>query len=1091
MLGPRSSEHWPCYGRPLRTACFVLLIATLIPTALATDKSGAVGGTVTDPTGAALIGARVVIHDPETNATRETETSALGDFFFPLLSSGVYEVTVSAGGFRRTVRRGIRVEVNQSVRVDIRLLLGERSEEVIVNAATPALEKDSSTLGQVIGTREIQGLPLNERNFLTFALLAAGVQMSADGSQLAAQGGAVSVSGAREQSNNFMLDGIDNNDALVNQFSVLPSSDAIQEFKVQSSNSSAEFGRSGGAQVNMVLKSGTDQVHGTAFEFLRNRQLDARNFFDRPPCAPGAVQGTCADIPTLDRSQFGGTLGGPLQRRRTFFFASYEGLVLRQADTREATVPSQLVRTALAALPGPPNPAGLAAYNLLPAANVGPDLQTSTTFLSAPNIRDTAHLASATLDHILSGNDTIHGTYSFYDDDRFNPFDPLQAFTNLPGYGSTWSNRGQVVGLVWTHSSYYMTNEARFGFQRRSRVILQQNTGIDQNHALGFPDVLTRPVDLGFPAIVIPGFDGIGEPRDLPQASHDNTFQFADNLAFNPRWNGGRHQLKMGGEVRRLQLNFFLDAVARGEWFFEGAFTGNPLSDLLLGLPTFALGVQGNSFTNLRSTEVNLYFQDNIRVTHRLTLNLGLRWEYNGPPADTQDRLSSPDLSSASLTCLPRPECEFIPAGTGGTPRGLYRANYNGFGPRVGFAWQPFEGGRIVIRGGYGIFYDAGFMNGNLLSRLNPPSYETGVFLNFGASSIQSIFSQPPAPLAPIAVYFDPAFRDPYLQHWNADLQYELLRNTLLDIGYVGSKGTRLLEQRNLNQLSAGVAPYPQFGPIDLISSAASSTYHALQAKLEHRVSDGLSLLAAYTWSKSIDDSSALFGTATEPGFPQDSLDPRSERGLSNFDSAHRFVLSSVYSVQPGSRLASKGTLGKILRNAQVSGILALQTGHPFTVNRGLDQSHSGTAQLGYFTDRPNLIADPFQPGPVATNPDPGCQKTVSNGGKAADQVQTVQTWFNPCAFSDPAAGFGSTGRNTLIGPAFDELDLSIAKTVPLYAERLSLQIRADAFNALNHPNFDVPDRISDSPTFAQLRSANLNGNKPPRQLQIGVRLIF
>lgn len=1077
--------------RRVGALCLVLLVVGFTGAALGADKSGNIVGTVTDASGAAIVGAQVVIHNQETNATRETLTSTLGDFSCPLLPSGVYEVTVSAQGFRRTVRRGVRVDVNGSARIDVSLEVGGRNEEIVVSTATPVLEKDSSALGQVIGSRQIQALPLNERNFLSFALLAAGVQMSADGSQLAAQGGAVSVSGAREQSNDFLLEGFDNNDAMINQFSVLPSVDAIQEFKVQSSNSSAEFGRSGGAQVNVVLKSGTDEVHGTAFEFARNRHLDARNFFDRPDCVPGAVPGTCGDIPALDRSQFGGTIGGPLRRDRTFVFLSYEGLVLRQADTREATVPSQVLRNALAGLPGPLNPAGQAAYDLLPPANVGQDLQNSTTFVSAPTIRDNAHFASVKLDHLVGGEDAISATYSLYDDERFNPFDPLLAFTNLPGYGSTWSNRGQVAGAAWTHSHGRTTNDLRFGFQRRSRVILQQNVGIDQNQALGFPDVLTRPVDLGFPDVVLPGFDGIGEPRNLPQASHDNTFQWADNLAFNPGWNGGRHHLRIGGEVRRLQLNSFLDALARGEWFFEGVFTGNPLSDLLLGLPTFALGVQGNTFTALRSTAVNLYFQDDVRVARRFTLNLGLRWEYNGPPADTQDRLSSPDLSPASLTCTPRPDCQFVRAGTGGVPRGLYSGNYNGFGPRLGFAWQPFEGGRMVVRAGYGIFYDAGLLNGNFLPRLNPPSYETGVFLNFGASTIQTIFSQPPVPAAPIAVYFDPAFRDPYLQHWNADVQYEVLRNTLLDVAYVGSKGTGLLSQRNLNQLTGGVAPYPQFGPIDLISSGASSGYHALQVKAERRVSGGLSLLAAYTWSKSIDDGSALFGTATEPGFPQDSFDLRSERGLSNFNAAHRFVLSYVYSVEPGSRLASKGPLGTMLRNTQTSAILVLQTGHPFTVNRGIDQSHSGTAQLGYFTDRPDQVADPLQAGPVAANPDPKCQKTISNGGSAADQVHTVQTWFNPCAFVNPASGFGNAGRNALIGPAYEELDLSFSRSVPLHGERLSLQLRADVFNAFNHPNFDVPDRISDSPTFGQLRSSNLNGNKPPRQIQMGVRLLF
>jgi hypothetical protein len=354
---------------------------------------------------------------------------------FPLLPPGLYEVGVEAQGFRRALSRSFRIDVNQTMRLDFVLSLGPLSEQIVVNESPALVETDSSALGQVIEASQIQQLPLNERNFLAFALLSPGAQMGADGSQLSSQGGGISVDGAREQSNNLLIDGLDNNDSLINQLSVLPSADAIAEFKVQASNSNASFGRSAGAQINVVLKSGTNELHGSSYELLRNRRLDAKNFFDLPYCSQGSAPGSCADIPRLDRQQFGATLGGPVLREKLFFFSGYEALLLRQATTREATVPSQAQRSAaLAAVPpGSQNPAGLAVFNLLPAANVGTNQAISNRFVSSPVIRDTTHYGVAKLDWVLRRTGTLSGHYSVFDDDRFNPFDPT-----LPLHQPSW-----------------------------------------------------------------------------------------------------------------------------------------------------------------------------------------------------------------------------------------------------------------------------------------------------------------------------------------------------------------------------------------------------------------------------------------------------------------------------------------------------------------------------------------------------------------------------------------------------------------------------------------------------------------------------
>ncbi|MGA3264682.1 MAG: carboxypeptidase-like regulatory domain-containing protein, partial [Terracidiphilus sp.] len=482
----------------------VLVVSPLF----ASGPTGTITGTVTDRSGAVIPRARVVVINEETNAKREAETNEAGDYTVALLPPGRYRVAVESAGFHRSVFQGVGLDVDQTVRVDFALRIGAVTEEVRVNDTPPIVQTDTSALGQVVNNRLVQELPLNERNFLSFTLLVPGSQMPAQGSQNATQGGAISVNGAREQSNNFLLEGVDNNDPYINQYVALPSIDAIEEFKVQSSDYSAEYGHGSGAQVNVVLKSGTNQFHGALFEFFRNRWMDAKNFFDFPGCTATSPPGTCGAIPRFDRSQYGGTLGGPVFKDKTFFFMSYEGLHLRQATTREATVPSipqwgaaEGLADALFGCPSNPScQAGQNVYNLYPSANVGADLIDSNTFLSAPVIRNTENLVSVKVDEHASPADFVTLHYSLVDNNFFNPFDPVNAFTSLPGYGSYTLNHGQNAGIEYTRvfrSS--VVNEFRLGFIRMRSTVLQQNHGVGINAQLGFPDVLTNPVDLGAP----------------------------------------------------------------------------------------------------------------------------------------------------------------------------------------------------------------------------------------------------------------------------------------------------------------------------------------------------------------------------------------------------------------------------------------------------------------------------------------------------------------------------------------------------------------------------------------------------------------
>lgn len=1099
---------------PRKDLCLLFVLAGLLTAPLlAVGPTGTIVGTVSDPSGAVVPSAQVTVRNQETNAARQVETNEDGDYTVPLLPPGLYQISAEKAGFRRSLYSSVDLNVDQTVRVDFTLQVGHLREEVAVTESVPVIQTDTSALGQVIDRRQVRNLPLNERNFLSFALLVPGGQMPVEGSQNSTQGGAIAVNGAREQSNDFLLDGVDNNDLYINQYSVLPSVDAIQEFKVQSANHSAEFGRSGGAQINIILKSGTNEIHGSAFEFLRNRHLDAKNFFDQPDCTANSIPGTCAVIPRLDRNQFGGTLGGPIQRDKTFFFVSYEGLRLRQATTREAVVPSQVDLAEAEGLFGslgfPQNPAGMAVLDLLPAANVAkPDLANSTFYVSSPVIRNSVDLLTLRLDRQAGPKNTFSGHYSLFNENRFNPFDPVNAFTNLPGYGSYTINRGQNVGFTWTRVfTPHWVNEMRLGFNRLRGAALQEHHGTNLSQELGFPTVLDNPVDYGYPNVTISSFDSIGEPVNYPQDRHDNTYEFVDNLA----WSTGRYQFKFGTDLRRFQLNSYLDFIARGDWFFNGLPTQTPLgtvclapglscqtvalAQLMAGFPDYAVSVEGTTDNGLRTTGLGAYVQNDIRVLPRLTLNAGLRWDYSSPPVEIHDRFSVPDLTSNSLTCTPQPQCQFIQAGTQGIPRGIYGREIHDFAPRLGIAWRPLKTERFVVRSAYGIFYDEGILNVNILPRFNPPFYQIVFNPNYGTNVIQDILNQGGiAYVQPNMVSAN--LKTAYMQQWNADLQYEVQPEWMIDLAYVGSKGTRLPATRDMNQTNpeTGTVPFMQFSSVLLVDSYANSSYNALQFRSERRVRQGLAFLAAYTWSRSIDDDSAVFSGSVGSGLPQDSYNVRLDRGLSDFHAEHRLSFSYLYDLPFGAKrkwINRPGMAARLFGAWQMAGIVTMQTGSPFTINMPPSQSGASITSFGV-PYRPDLVANPNQAGPVMANSNPACSSTTSQGGMAPDRIGTPQSWYNPCAFDSPQNPLlGTAGRNILIGPGLNNLDFSLLKEVPFRHEGHRLQFRAEFFDLFNTPHFDIPGRTFGSPSLGVVQSANARGNKPPRQVQLGLKYIF
>ena len=1062
--------------------------------AWAADAHGTILGSVSDQTGAALVGAKVTFRQKATNFIRLGVTGSSGEYSEPLLPPGTYDVTFEATGFRRTVLSDIPLQVDQIERLDVSLKVGSVTETIVITGQQPLLETDSSGLGNVLSGKQVETLPLNERDFLNFALLVPGVHTPIPGSDNSTQGGSVSVDGAREMSNNFVIDGADNNDALINRRTVVPSVDAIEEFKVQSTTYSADYGRNGGAQVNIVLKSGANTLHGGVFEFFRNKVIDAKDYFDLPGCGPDSVQGSCGSIPKYQRNQFGGTLGGPVRRDRTFFFASYEGLRLRQAFTRESTVPSQEERAAvLAAVPAPAqNPAGIAALNLFPAANVGADLASSTTYVASPVARNSADEFSLKLDHQFRASDSLSGHYSLYSDGAYNPYDFGFYVSNLPHYGDNTTSFGHNFGIDWIHLfSPHLLSDARFGFNRDRQAIIQENQGVNESAAIGFPSP-SKPRDYGYPIIQVSGFEVIGEPFLAPQDNEVNTFQYADNMTWDSPLQGNRHHFRAGVDVRRLQLNGYADFYGRGYYSFLGL-SGNPLEDLVLGIPAVTLGASGDSEVHLRSISWGAYLQDDIHVSSVLTLNAGLRYEYNAPAVDINNHLSAPDLSSNSIGCTPLPNCQFLQAGAHGVPRSLYTISKANFGPRVGFAWQPTADRRMVLRGGYGIYFDEPILTSSLLGTINPPFYRFAYFYNSGTNTIQNILQSP----ANVTIAIAPARVqvNPYMQHWSFGGQYELRHDLGLELAYVGSKGTHLLGSQDNNQSEPGGAPpYPQFGALATIATARASRYDSMELQLDKRFERHLTFLLAYTWSKSIDNGSEYIGSDVEGQYPQDSHDLAGERGLSAFDARNRWVNSFIYDLPfgKGRRWMNGSSLAaSALGGWQVTGIVALQSGTPFTINRVGYQSYT-TLITG--TDRPDQISDPMAPGPVPSNPDPACHATISQGGRAADHTRTTATWFNPCAFSDPnllgEKRFGTAPRNSVIGPPLHEPDLSVSRTFAIWGER-RLLARADAFNIVNHPNWGIPIRIFDSQNFGAIQYANEFGNRPPRQIQLALKLNF
>jgi hypothetical protein len=1022
---------------------------------------GWIAGQVSDSAGKPVGSANVTITSPETGRSRALRTDEDGRFQAVALPPATYRIETTAAGLMTHVQN-LALAVNQQVELRISLDKAGTRQQIDVVGTAPLLRTESATLGGTIYNQQVIELPLDGRNYYELSLLLPGVLPGAQGAAGSVRGDfAVSVNGMREDSNSFLLDGVYNIDPKLNGVGLTPPVDGIREFEVESATYDASFGRNAGAQMNVVLKSGTNSLHGTLYHFVRNQAMDARNFF-----SPAGERD-----PRYQRNQYGFSLGGPIRKDRAFFFGDWEGRRVREGSARQTNVPTARERQGdfsasrlpylidpftQQPFPGSVVPAtrqhpvgrALAALYPLPNRPVA-----GLNFASAPVGRDASDNFDLRGD-VLAGRSEISARYSFNDRDLFEPFSG-PSFAQVPGYGARVPRRSHnlMIGDTWVLSPA-LVSETRFGWQKVTIGVFHENQGRSVNRAVGLPELSTRERDFGLSFISALGYTPLGDEYNNPQQTSPATTQVIQQFT----WLRGASLFKFGGDARWLRQDGYRDVQSRGFINFVG-FTGNALAEMLQGLVSYSGGARLDNRQMLRGRSASLFGHLSHKLRPGLTLSAGMRYELNTPPVDPEDRANLYDVATGRL----------VQPGTAGMPRAGYLADRNNFAPRVGLAWNP-GGGGTVLRAGYGIHYDLSSLAPSEGLYFNAPYFNFRIYYPFGNSLVTLSDPFPanfPLPTPPSAFAFDRALRTPYVQQWSGNVQQRIGTGRVMEIGYVGTKGTRLYGGRDINQPRPSTAqfalrPNPQFDDINRLESRGNSVYHALQAMVRQQLRGGLTLIGSYTYGKSLDDASGFFTSAGDPNFPQDSYNLAAERGRSNFDLRQRFVFSWSYRFP---RLVRGGFVGGFFSGWQCNGIWSLQTGRPFTVAlpSELDNSNTGRSSLGFgANDRPHLV------------------------GVAKLDNPTVERWFNPGAFVVPARGtFGTAGRNILDGPGLAAMNVSVLKDT-LLREGLTLQLRAEGFNAFNRANFNLPQNFLGAAGFASITSA-----ANPRLMQLGAKLLF
>lgn len=1095
---------------PLDPRLPLAALACVLVASAANAQTAQIAGTITDPSQAVVPGATLTIVNVDRNDTRAAVSNDRGQYNVPFLPSGRYTVTCELAGFQTIRREGIVLETDQEVRVDFALRPGALTESVSV-VGTPVLASDTSSIGQVITGQTISDLPLNGRNFLQLARLATGVLESAAGDR-AVEGGAFVANGARSVLNSFMLDGVDNNARIVDQQNSSnvvsqPSVDALAEFSIQTNNFSAEYGQAAGAVVNATIRSGTNTLRGVGFEFLRNDRFDARNPFAPP-----------SEEKRLNRHQFGGTLGGPIRRDRTFYFASWETTDETRGTDYRNTVPTAAEREGdfsrfrnnqgrpvviydPATTRRNPNGAGFVRdpfpNNRIPADRIHPLAARLMAMVPQPNLPDLTgnyvvtrdalrlrHQIDTRVDHSISNNSKLYVRYSLTnrDDQIPGPYDPpLIGTTQFQQAIKDQLSSNIAIGQTQVFGGNRV-NEARIGYNRIRDDLFPWVTDITPA-SFGFNGVPERPGVTGLPRIQIGGFSNLGEASFLPNYKISEVVQAGDTFSFLR----GRHAFKAGGNYRFIRSFFNISSQARSFYNFTGAFTQNPqarpnsgsgLADLLLGIPNVTQ-LSTSLLGDIRYHYAAAYLQDDWRVTSRLTLNLGVRYEVFTHPYERNglqgnlllDELKLIYANDVVPPSVPPAFATTIPAGV--SPKTLMRTDRNNVAPRLGVAARLRD--TTVLRGGAGIFYgDHPTVGASGRLPANPP-YQVNV--TYTADQITPIVTLdsgfPSNALDPVFSPFltfnawDPDAPQAQAYHWNTSLQHELPW-FVVELGYTGSRGTNLAVGWDPNAPAPGPGsvasrrPYPQFGNINGQRYDGHSDYHAGHLRVERRFRDGVSVIGHYTFARSIDVGGANF--ISGDNVYRNSRDIEMDRGLSSFDVRHNAVISYIWDIPVGRgrRVAlNNAWLNGILGGWQFNGITVARTGTPFTPSLNINPTNAGHA-------RPNRLAD----------------------GNLPRGERSAQRWFDPTAFAPPAPfTYGDAGRNILIGPGLFNTDFGLFKRFRFdaAARRHEIQLRIEGFNIFNEPHYRQPNAAVD--LLDAGRITGIVGTM--REMQIGIKYLF
>jgi len=1103
---------------------FLAFAAVFLAVTIASGQTfrGTILGTVTDETGAAVPGATVTVRNTDTGLLRTTESQADGSYAVPELPIGTYDVTIDKTGFQTSVTKGVPVTVAAEKRVDTTLKLGQVTEQVLVSGTElPQIETTSDTLGGTLTQDTVKDLPVNGRDYTKLIYLNPGVAGSPDQiTDSPGSFGEFSMNGARGRSNNYLLDGTDmndgyRNDPAINQGGVFatPSAilpiDAVSDMRVLS-NFEPEYGRNGGAVVNIVTRSGTNKLHGTAFEYFRNNALDARNFlnFASQPKAP------------FHNNQFGGSLGGPIVKDKTFFFVDYEGQRERVGVVTLACVPDPAQITADGGATDPvtakilsfwPKPNIPGTFGTPSPRHTGEDVGCSTPNSSviSPSYNNLTSMI-AKIDHTFNQNNTVTGRYFFGDSTQAFPLALSASGGQLPGFNTVTPTRVQLVSLSYVHIfSSTKLNELRYGWNRFAEGFFPEDQSFHPSSiglcAASNSPTTTTPVagptcsgvaDSGLPIILVSvtpsgGSSFFAQPganSTDPRHRVDTNNQLIDGFS----WKINKHDLKFGFEFRRTSVQQYLNKYFRGRLKFAD------LSAFLAGTVSSGLQYSGDTTRHTFENDEGLYFQDSFRLTPRLTLNYGLRWDNFGVIAEKNNLFSNFIVSSFNPTTDTGTGAQ-TQVGASAQPR-LYQPHYRNFGPRASLAWDVLGNGKTVVRTGYGIFYDSTSQDMFLGHLPYPAFFAPGpAYANFGTNPItESTAASGTTITAGQPVYgastcsgssssecdifsVDPKIQTPYMENFNLNIQQQISSKVVLEVGYVGSQGHRLWRFFDINQpnaqiihnaacpgalgtapgsdcsATAGAAPLEFAAPrvfsgvgvptgtiyIFQENSTGRSNYNSLQASLRVNAWHGVTSFVNFVWSRSLDNSSDGEDFVPNAAQPADSTstNPKNEYGPSNFNIPKRFTWVFSYGLP-----AMSGGWQRLKNGWGLDSTVTLQTGQPFTLNFNGEDDYSGSGE-GY--DRPDVV------GPIVYNyQDPNnflnlssfampCTNNGSLSGLATDCVAGTQH-------------FGNLGRNALQGPPFKQWDIAIYKSTKI-SERLGLQLRAEFFNILNHPNFSNP----------------------------------